>query len=635
MGIFKDFSYQRIRGSLKSSDQWVHYPKASDRKAWDEILKDDLQKKRHLELMFLIQGLPENPYPILTAKLFMEFKRNGNRDNYEQVYFKRRQNFALFVLAECFEGKGEFIDQVIEGFWQILCEPTWVIPAHARVGRSSAAALDHSDDPLPNDTMETVDLFSAETAMVLAQALYLLEDQLIAVSPNLVIRVRNEIERKVLKEVEKCQDGFGWWNGHNNWAIWCSFNILGAAFYVIKDLDRLARLTKDLMGVADRFFDTYSDDGACDEGPMYWGVSAGMLFLFLDLLEGRIDGIKELYKNEKLINMTKYICDVQLHRDYFANFSDSNAKMGCTTSTLFLASYQVDSPALRHLAWNLKFEFCDKNKFSSFTRRINGGDLTHMIRDIMHVKKPTGDASLKHVKSIWYPKLEIAVLRESVDSSQGLIFYFKGGSNGENHNHNDLGQFCLLKNGEQVFIDIGREVYCKDTFNENRYQNWHIRGSGHNIPILNGCEQVFGKERKTQEVSFESNTIESVVKMDISLAYNKESKVKNYCRTMRFLHEGASSLEITDVFNFDSNANVIEHPIYCAQKVVASEPGKLVIGEGDSQVVFRFNPLQFSVELSEIPILDSILKNSWGEKIYKIFLKGSFEGKGQFVFKVS
>lgn len=43
----------------------------------------------------------------------------------------------------------------------------------------------------------------------------------------------------------------------------------------------------------------------------------------------------------------------------------------------------------------------------------------------------------------------------------------KGGNNGESHNHNDVGSFQYLADGEAFLDDLGAGEYTKDYFSEN------------------------------------------------------------------------------------------------------------------------------------------------------------------------
>ena len=68
--------------------------------------------------------------PQLLASEFMMYKRDGNRSVYEGKFFPRRVMMLDLALAEYVEGKGRFLDKLIDVVWLILEETTWVLPAH-------------------------------------------------------------------------------------------------------------------------------------------------------------------------------------------------------------------------------------------------------------------------------------------------------------------------------------------------------------------------------------------------------------------------------------------------------------------------------------------------------------------------
>ena len=70
----------------------------------------------------------------------------------------------------------------------------------------------------------------------------------------------------------------------------------------------------------------------------------------------------------------------------------------------------------------------------------------------------------------------------------------KGGNNGESHNHNDVGSFQYLADGEDFLDDLGAGEYTKDYFSEKRYEIFCNRGESHNIPIIGDVDQKAGKE---------------------------------------------------------------------------------------------------------------------------------------------
>lgn len=115
-----------LQQKLLPREQFQPFPKYEDRDAW-QSLPEDLQG-------FLIQQgekYLQYQWPTPLASVYMDFCRNGNRTRYENIVFQqRRLPLQYLVAAECCEGKGRFIDDIINGVWTTLDEATWVIPAH-------------------------------------------------------------------------------------------------------------------------------------------------------------------------------------------------------------------------------------------------------------------------------------------------------------------------------------------------------------------------------------------------------------------------------------------------------------------------------------------------------------------------
>ena len=58
----------------------------------------------------------------LPAATFAEFKKTGNRTNYEGLLFEKRRQLAALVLAEVIEGKRRFLPDIINGLQSTLEE---------------------------------------------------------------------------------------------------------------------------------------------------------------------------------------------------------------------------------------------------------------------------------------------------------------------------------------------------------------------------------------------------------------------------------------------------------------------------------------------------------------------------------
>ena len=176
----------------------------------------------------------------------MKFFREGDRISYETPFFKRRHLLIDLTLAECVEYQGRFLDDIAEVIWQILSEPVWVLPAHQGL----------IDYPLPGPEEWKVTLFSAETARILTEILQLLQPELEKELLPLVNRIKYEINHRVLEVCE--EKTFWWYEGRNNWGVWCSYSINFAAITLWQDQpERLAAfLAKHIVPIK-KLYDKY------------------------------------------------------------------------------------------------------------------------------------------------------------------------------------------------------------------------------------------------------------------------------------------------------------------------------------------------------------------------------------------
>ena len=134
-------------------------------------------------------------------RVFLEFRRDGNRSHYEAIRNRRRNRLQDLVIAESLEGKGRFVDEIVNGIW-LTCEETfWGVPAHLGAQKAGTG--------LPDAAEPIVDLFAAETASLLAWTHYLVAAPLAQVSPLVPERIRMEIDRRVLAPC-LTRDDFGW-----------------------------------------------------------------------------------------------------------------------------------------------------------------------------------------------------------------------------------------------------------------------------------------------------------------------------------------------------------------------------------------------------------------------------------------
>ncbi|GAK52206.1 hypothetical protein U14_03457 [Candidatus Moduliflexus flocculans] len=608
------YNHTFLKKHLLSQQQWRPFPQANDRNAWECIASNPHYRGL---TQFLIQSAEQwqgVPWPTLPATLYMEFVRTGNRSHYEQFYFERRQRLAAFVLAECLEYRGRFLDDVVNGLWEIMGEVTWCIPAHARqIGPDY-----YTHDPLPRQSPEFVDLFACETAMVLAESLYLLQHELETLSFALCERLRSQILNRVVIPVETHYD-FWWMKGELNWGPWCASNALGAAMYLIDDPARLALLSYKLMGVVERFIGTYGADGGCDEGPMYWGVAAGAMLIFLELLHSRTNGAVDIYDEPLIQNMGRFIVSTHLAGKWFANFADASAQIAIKQAVTYRYGERIQDTSMQQLALafaaNLR---ATSQEGASLLREHTGAALIHILRDLFWMPAERSAAANCQAETVWLPDVQVLLAREQPEDGQGLVLAAKGGHNGENHNHNDLGHCIIFLDGQPGIIDIGRATYTRQTFGPERYQLWFTRAAGHNAPIVNGVEQAAGRKFQVSNVAFTENETTQTLSMNLETAYPPEAGLRSLRRTITFEHGNPARIHIQDTFETESDAPTFEVNLFTPQQVRMLQAGTLLIQTQPRLLLLTFDPEHLRVEIAAVSVDDPTLRDIWGEQLRKI-----------------
>src|SRR4051794_11830909 len=96
------YSKEMVLQSLAAPGVWHPFPRTSA--GWREVLQDSV-------IAGLIRkGEMVGDFKALSATLWLEFVRTGNRVNFEAESFIKRNQLMDLVLAESVEGKGRFVD---------------------------------------------------------------------------------------------------------------------------------------------------------------------------------------------------------------------------------------------------------------------------------------------------------------------------------------------------------------------------------------------------------------------------------------------------------------------------------------------------------------------------------------------
>lgn len=539
----------------------------------------------------LIEQYQSEPYAQLTASQYMAFARTGDRAIMEKPYFQRRRKLIAALMGNLVgEMSDEAMDSVVDGLWLICEETSWVISAHN--GAEHAGVEPTPPKPLPDPDQPYVDLFAAQTAMVLSITCQLLADQLDAVAPILRRRVKNEVERRVLRPFE-ARDDF-WWMGfirHDlcNWTPWIVSNVMLTACIWIEDRDRLAALLTRGCGMLDRYLDTLPADGGCDEGVGYWSMAGGAVLDCLELLERVTGGRLAFWSDQKLKDIMRFPLNLWLGGRWFANFGDCDARPGVPGERLQRAGQKLGDPAL--VAFGARF------RGDPAAAIADTPQLWRLLNELRPAPKDVDEA--EPPRDVWLRDLEIRVLRRG-----GAALACKGGVNAGSHSHNDCGSFIYFMDGEPQIVDVGNMVYTGKTFSDARYSLWHIRSAYHNVPMIGAHEQVAGVACRARDVSHTPDGLA----LDIAGAYPTSAGVRTLARTFALGADG--TLYVRDDIALDAPLPVTE--VFLLRHPPEIREGGLVSG-----AVRIASDQPMAINLEEIPVTDPRMAASFPGSLWR------------------
>ena len=600
-------SYMDLEKLLLPQDRYHPFPKAEERAAW-ESLPDDVRasliRKGEERLAYL--------WPSLPAARYMDFVRNGNRSRYEKLYFQRRQALAQLVIAECLENEGRFIEQIVNGIWCICEESSWVVPAHMYISLKSRG------DALPDITDPVIDLFAGETAGLLAWTWYLLKSRLDRESPMIGKRIRMEMKRRILDPYLEREDF--WWMGFspnrtvNNWNPWINSNCIAAFLICEEDESRRVQALRKALRSLDAFIGVYHSDGGCDEGPGYWSRAGGSLFDCLELLYGATDSKVNFYDQPLVQEIGRYIYRAHISGRYFVNFADGDALLRIPAELVARYGRRIGDPRLTAMGLSAmrKEDIASDSMLSLFRA------LPHVLH---YGERQEELPSPPFVRDVWLDGIQFMAAREQEGADRGLYLAAKGGHNAESHNHNDIGQFIVYADGKPFLIDVGVETYSAKTFSPRRYEIWTMQSGFHNLPTIDGFEQMPGREYCAEDVRYEADDTAAQLTLNIAGAYPEAAGIVSWVRTCRLKRTGTPRIEIGDRFRLKAPAQRIALNLMTPQ-APRMEPGTVVLEYDPTlRLLIRFDASQLSAAAEPIRIEDAKLKRVWGDTLYRIVLE--------------
>ena len=523
-------------------------------------------------------------WTVLPYSVFAEFRTDGNRVNYEALNFEKRRQMAAIVMAEIMEGKGRFMKDIIDGMGSFCEETWWGIPAH--YGKKI---------PLTED--QTVDLFNAETASLIAWTRYMLELQFNQFSPDLCQRIDREIERRILKPA--LANDYWWKKAGMNWNPWICSNWLTCVLICEHDEARKAEAIAQIKQATQTFIDSYPEDGGCDEGPGYWDRAAASMFEVLQLLSDFPGNA------EKIKRMAAYAYETYIGNDYCVNFADAHENKAIQqVNIVYPFGLWLNDQTMREFgAWLGRQKHVLEHPAALYDKSGNFPTLGRELLFLRHIRDFIAETPREPLlKDVWLGNLQIMTARRG-----SLFVAMKGGTNGESHNHNDVGSFIVYASpsgrlGEvsPLLIDPGVGEYTSKTFSNERYTIWTMQSQYHNLPQINGIDQKDGKQYAAKVISHKDGQL----CLDIAGAYPEEAAVKSWKRTVTAMKSGISITEDYELTAY-------------------RQPARLMLITTDKNALQRikYDNRQLDAAVEDIShLLDPLLQHIWGKEMYRIVL---------------
>ena len=604
---------EQLKEALVMNGAWVPYPAYSNREGWNSLLNDEDRQT----LINTGEKMLDYKWQVIRATDYLEYERSGERNIMQNPYEANRKAINVLMMAELAEGKGRFIDQLINGVF-FSCEMTsWVLSAH--LPRQSTKRS------MPDWREQIIDLGSGNYGSMLAWVYYFFHDTFDKADPVISLRLRHELQERILDPfMENDREwwmAFYWKPGEiiNNWNPWCNSNVLQCYLLLEDDRNKLTDAVWRTMQSVDKFINFVKSDGACEEGTSYWGHAAGKMYDYLQILSDGTNGKVSLFNNPMIRRMGEYISRSYVGDGWVVNFADASAKGGGDAPLIYRYGRAVGSEEMMQFAAYLL-----KGKRPTIPL---GNDAFRTLQCVLLNKElEQTEAAHKVPACTWYPETEFCYLT----NNSGWFLATKGGFNNESHNHNDAGTFSLYINNTPILIDAGVGTYTRQTFSSERYSIWTMQSNYHNLPMINGVPQRFGQEYKATNVVCKEK--QRFFSADISTAYPEEAAVNSWIRSYKLENK---RLIITDKFSLKETKAPNQVNFLVWGDIDISKAGKVIVKVGEEQATLEY-PTNFKATLETIELPDTRLSNVWGKQIYRVSLtytQKKTEGSYKFIIK--
>ncbi|WP_158685250.1 heparinase II/III domain-containing protein [Microbacterium halophytorum] len=538
------------------------------------------------------------PWPQPLASDAARFHRDGDRVAWETPAFARQQRLTDAAVLAAATGDERWLAEVLDGA-TLLCEQsTWCWPAHDDARERHGSVLGVVTDPY-------VDLGAGEAAGQLAWLDHAVGARVEAAYPGFRARLRYEVRARVI-EPFLARDWWRWvdFDGRvNNWNPWIHGNLLAAGLQ-FSGGDELARLLARIVAGLDVYVAALPADGAVDEGYAYWWNGPCRLLEALDLL-AHATGLDAAREIPSLRETVAFPHRMHLGGDWYVNVADGQAR------PREAQPWHALHRAARRLGDPDAAAFAARHRAEAAVPPRDG--LGRTLRGLADAEWAAAEGGDPLPRRTWLPSTQMMILRERAGSASGLAVAAKGGHNGENHNHNDVGSVIVASGGVPVIVDAGRPTYDARTFGPGRYEQWPMQSAWHSAPFVRGAGQPDGEAWAAEVVAAGG----AELTLELAGAYDAPA-LETWLRTVA--HEGDDGIRISDRWRFSGDASGSPTEIrFLIAGDVELAPGRARITPlaGAPAIELTWNEAALAV-LTPRDLDDPMLSEIWGARLVRL-----------------
>lgn len=555
--------------------------RGTDRAAWERISTSSLGPQL---LQLATRAAARDPLPRVSDSIYVSCLRDHSPAAFNARAPDARERMVLLPLAECIEQTGEWLPLIEQDIEHTLALTSWVHP--------------NNDEDL--DTFEGRTIFNDLTSLHAASSLvasdYLLGDRL---SADMRADIRREVTRRTLdpfrQRIESGQDVYWWLTVSHNWNSVCLLHTVACALWLhddVRDRAWYLALAEQMIEHSEQGF---TETGFYTEGVGYWAYGFGCYAALAELVRTITDGAIDWMSKPKIKRTARYGQRMEIQNGVYPSFADCRRDVE-------LPDWLVHWPEAR-IGGASKPPAVDP---------LSGRPLRSTMTAMMvlfHLQEEATEHGQSSSPTLplrdWYEDVQFLISRPSPDAAVPLAATFKGGTNGVNHNHNDIGTFTVLIGERELLADPGAEVYTERTFSRQRYEGDLLNSFGHPVPVVAGQRQPphpgeytvgVGKDVYAEVVDTSFSDDGDRVVLDLRKAYRVEG-LQELTRTYVYRRGDGPQIEVTDHVRFDKPQS-FETALITFAQWDSSADGSLRIHDGDAalrvQVTCDAGPLEFS-----------------------------------------